>query len=466
MAITVNYEHGNTLKKLTVGGATYFLKDADLRTLVETFKTAVNYDVVTTFDATGADIATEKATADYIKEQIAGLQGAMHFMGVVTERTTGQSDLDAIAAFYAKLKATPAAGDVVLIKDNTKEYICTVGGATPSYEEIGDQVIYLTIAAAAATYVPLTRTIAGIDLNDDITADEMKTALDLKALSHKDEATGNITIVDKINNITVGKAGAYDVTGQTTVDVAQTYTTLDVTPAGTVAVTADKAAAVTYEKTTSATIAATAASDTAPANYTPAGTVSLPAANTSVTLASKKASLLEDAGTGYTMTNGSVTKAEDTVSKFVQKGVSFAVDETEEALTLAYVANTDTEFYKDAVTTAGAVTYVAPTLSGALPTFTEVTVASETGATASTTYDGSATFAGTGIVLSASLAYATTDGNVTQPTYTATFAGTEKKVTPAPATTTAVAQAGGKITVAEQDTAISYTTKTATVTVK
>ena len=31
MALSPVYENTNTLKKLTVGGATYFLKDADLR---------------------------------------------------------------------------------------------------------------------------------------------------------------------------------------------------------------------------------------------------------------------------------------------------------------------------------------------------------------------------------------------------------------------------------------------------
>ena len=54
---------------------------------------------------------------------------------------------------------------------------------------------------------------------------------------------------------------------------------------------------------------------------------------------------------------------------------------------------------------------------------------------------------------------------MTQPTYTAEFAGTSKSVTPTAATTAAVAQAGGKITVAEQDTAITHNTKKATVTV-
>lgn len=468
MALSPVYENTNTLKKLTVGGATYFLKDADLRKLVESFGSVVYKDVVTTFNEDGADIATEAATAAYIKEKIAGLQGAMHFVGVTGARTEGDTDLQVIEKFYTAKGVLPAAGDVILVSDNAKEYICSAAGATAAaatWEEVGDQTIYLTIAAAAATYTPMTRTIAGIDLKDDITAEEMKTALGLKALAYKDTASGSVDVIDTINNITVGKAGEYNVAGQTTVDVAQTFTALDVTPAGNVTVTAGTAAAATYQKTTAATISASDVGDGKSANYTPAGTVSLPSLTAGVTLQGVNVPTVTDAGTSYSLTPGSVSKAEDTASKFVKKGVSFAVDEGEEALTLSYVANTDTDFYSDALTATGAVDYTAPVLSGSLPTFGTQEVAAKTGATATAAYDGAATFTGTGTILGAALTYATDNAAVTQPTFTADFEGTSKSVTPTAATTAAVAQAGGKITVAEQDTAITHTTKKATVTV-
>ena len=468
MALSPVYENTNTLKKLTVGGATYFLKDADLRKLVESFGSVVYKDVVTTFNEDGADIATEAATAAYIKEKIAGLQGAMHFVGVTGVRAEGDTDLQVIEKFYIAKGVLPAAGDVILVGDNAKEYICSAAGATAAaatWEEIGDQTIYLTIAAAAATYTPMTRTIAGIDLKDDITAEEMKTALGLKALAYKDTASGSVDVIDTINNITVGKAGEYNVAGQTTVDVAQTFTALDVTPAGNVTVTAGTAAAATYQKTTAATISASDVGDGQSANYTPAGTVSLPSLTAGVTLQGVNVPTVTDAGTSYSLTPGSVSKAEDTASKFVKKGVSFSVDEGDEALTLSYVANTDSEFYSDALTATGAVDYTAPVLSGSLPTFGTQEVASKTGATATAAYDGAATFTGTGTILGAALTYVTDNAAVTQPTFTADFEGTSKSVTPTAATTAAVAQAGGKITVAEQDTAITHTTKKATVTV-
>lgn len=468
MALSPVYENTNTLKKLTVGGATYFLKDADLRKLVESFGSVVYKDVVTTFNEDGADIATEAATAAYIKEKIAGLQGAMHFVGVTGARTEGDTDLQVIEKFYTAKGVLPAAGDVILIGDNAKEYICSAAGATAAaatWEEVGDQTIYLTIAAAAATYTPMTRTIAGIDLKDDITTEEMKTALGLKALAYKDTASGSVDVIDTINNITVGKAGEYNVAGQTTVDVAQTFTALDVTPAGNITVNAGTAAAATYQKTTAATISASDVGEGQSANYTPAGTVALPSLTAGVTLQGVNVPTVTDAGTSYSLTPGSVSKAEDTASKFVKKGVSFAVDEGEEALTLSYVANTDSEFYSDALTATGAVDYTAPVLSGSLPTFGTQEVAAKTGATATAAYDGAATFTGTGTILGAALTYATDNAAVTQPTFTADFEGTSKSVTPTAATTAAVAQAGGKITVAEQDTAITHTTKKATVTV-
>ena len=468
MALSPVYENTNTLKKLTVGGATYFLKDADLRKLVESFGSVVYKDVVTTFNEDGADIATEAATAAYIKEKIAGLQGAMHFVGVTGARTEGDTDLQVIEKFYTAKGVLPAAGDVILVSDNAKEYICSAAGATAAaatWEEVGDQTIYLTIAAAAATYTPMTRTIAGIDLKDDITAEEMKTALGLKALAYKDTASGSVDVIDTINNITVGKAGEYNVAGQTTVDVAQTFTALDVTPAGNITVNAGTAAAATYQKTTAATISAADVGEGQTANYTPAGTVALPSLTAGVTLQGVNVPTVTDAGTSYSLTPGSVSKADDTASKFVKKGVSFAVDEGEEALTLSYVANTDSEFYSDALTATGAVDYTAPVLSGSLPTFGTQEVAAKTGATATAAYDGAATFTGTGTILGAALTYATDNAAVTQPTFTADFEGTSKSVTPTAATTAAVAQAGGKITVAEQDTAITHTTKKATVTV-
>lgn len=463
MALTPTYEHGTTMKKVNVNGSIYWLKDADLRELVESFGSVVYKDVVTTLTPTGANIATEKATADYIAEQIKGLEGAMHFRGVV-ERTGTQTDLEAIAAFYAAKSITPDAGDVVIMKDNGKEYIYD----GTAWEEIGDQNIYLTIAEAAATYTPLTRTIAGIDLQDDITVAELEasTALDLKALAHKASASGTVEVADDIDDIAVAKIDTYTVAGES-VAVPATYNALDVTPAGTVDVTQTTQAAATYQKVKDITVSAVAPSADATANYTPAGTITLPTYTASVTLSGTDVATVTDAGTAYTLSDGSVVKADDTKAKFVKKGVSFGINADDaEQLDLAYVSNTDETFYTDAVTAAGEITYTKQTISGALPTFGTQNVALTTGITATAVKDGDATFSGTGVVLGATNTFETADATVTQPVFSAGFTGTTKNVTPTVATTVDAQAPDGTITLVSETKAITLNKKTVTVTVE
>ena len=456
MAFTPTYEHNQTMTKLNVNGSIYWLKDADVRSLIATFGDAVLKNVDTTFTEDSVNLVTSAAIQEWVEDQISDLVGVMHFRGVITKQNE-ETDAEAIA----RVITDPTAGDVVVIQGNGKEYIYN-GSA---WEEVGDQNIYLTIATAAATYVPKTTTVAGIALDHNITVAELEaaTALNLKALAHKDSATGTVATVDSIDDITVAKAGEYAISGDT-VAVPQTWNAMDVTPAGSVTVTAGTAAAATYDKTSSATIAAGAVGQGQTANYTPAGTVTLPSITAAVTLGKEAVATVTDAGTAYTLSDGSVTKASDTTAKFVKKGVSFAMDTTDtEQLNLNYVATTDTEFYTDAVTAAGDITYTKQTLSGALPTFGSKDVAtSVTAATA--TYDGDASFSGTGTVISATLGYETANATVTQPTYTAEFSGTAKSVTPTTATTSD-ALANGTITVATETKSLTLNKTDKTVTV-
>ena len=464
MALSPSYTNTKTLKKLTLGSEVFWLKDADLRALVESFGSSVYKDVETTFNPEGANIATSKAIADYIAEKIGGIQGAMHFRGIVPRgEEPDTSDLDAIAAYYTDtLSEEPASGDVVIMQDNGKEYIY----AGTKWEEVGDQNIYLTKSAAASTYVPKSMTIAGVDMADNITAAELSgpSALNLKGLSHKDTAQGTVEVADTIDDITVGKAGTYTVTGDT-VAVPKTYNAIDVTPAGTVDVAAGTAVAASYEKTTGVTIAASAVGPEGTANYTPTGTVQLPSLTAGVTLQPTNVATVTDAGTEYSMTPGSVTKNSDTTAKFVKKGVKFEASD-DETLVLSYVDTSDTDFYTDAVTAAGNVNYTSPTLSGSLPTFGSQAVALTTGATATANYDGNATFTGTGVVIGANVAHETTAATVTQPTFTATFTGTTKNVTPTVASTENAQAPSGQVTVGTDTVAITLKKKSATVTVQ
>ena len=84
-----------------------------------------------------------------VKRDIQNLAGAMHFKGVIKDKTDQQSYEEAIAARYATLGETPVAGDVILFDDG-KEFICTappVDQTPAKWEEFGDQNSYATKAA-------------------------------------------------------------------------------------------------------------------------------------------------------------------------------------------------------------------------------------------------------------------------------------------------------------------------------
>ena len=91
------------------------------------------------------------------------------------------------------------------------------------------------------------------------------------------------------------------------------------------------------------------------------GEVSKPTAT--VTPATATVQEMKSAGTAYTITDGAVEKAADTKSEFATEGVIASVDEGTETLTFTAAGKSN------AVTAAGDVTYTAPKLSGALPTF-------------------------------------------------------------------------------------------------
>ena len=458
MALTPSYENSTTLKKLNVNGSIYWLKDNDLRKLVESFGQAVFKDVDTVVTENSVNLVTSGAVYDAIETAIADLPRAMHFRGVI-ERQTGETDVQAIA----RVITNPRDGDVVIMKDNGKEYIY----GDSKWNELGDEGIYLTKAEAASTYVPKTRTIAGIDLADDITVGELEasTALDLKALAHKASASGTVEVLDDIDNITVAKAGTYTVSGDT-IAVPKTYNALDVTPAGTVDLKPDTAAAATYQKTTSATISSSAVGEGQTANYVPSGNISLPTISAGVTLSGTNVATVTDAGTAYKLTDSDVVKAEDTKASFAKKSLKAVINGSDsEQLDLVWATASDEGFFADAVTAAGDISYTKPTLSGSLPTFGTQEVALKTGATASATYNGSATFSGTGTILGASLGYETDNANVTQPTFTADFTGTTKNVTPSVATSENAQAPSGTITVGTDSVAITAKKKTVTVTV-
>lgn len=99
----------------------------------------------------------------------------------------------------------------------------------------------------------------------------------------------------------------------------------------------------------------------------------------------------------------------------------------------------------NAVTAVGTITYTDPTLSGSLPTFGEQNVV-----TGITSASAAASFSGTGVMINATPSFTATNATMTQPTFTGSFSGTSKTVTPTIATTTQAAGTDGAVTVASE----------------
>jgi hypothetical protein len=151
-----------------------------------------------------------------------------------------------------------------------------------------------------------------------------------------------------------------------------------------------------------------------------------------------------------------MSQAADTTSAFATEGVVASIGTGAEAETLILVAAGTA----NAVTASGAVTYTDPVLSGSLPTF-----GSESVVSGITSASATASFSGTGVMINATPAYTATDATVTQPTFTGSFSGTSKSVTPSVATTVSAAGTDGKVTVASENITPAFTATEKTVTV-
>lgn len=170
--------YDNTSSELlatTVQGAIDEIDD-----VLDTLGSAATAEVATsaiTELSTDDSLVSAAQVATFVAAEIAGLEGAMHFVGVI-ERQTGETDAQAIA----RVVTSPEAGDVVVISDNALEYIYV--NSTVGWREVGDET----------SFVKKTTTIAGVDLQDNITKSEMLTALNVA-----DGAQVNVVETVKVN---------------------------------------------------------------------------------------------------------------------------------------------------------------------------------------------------------------------------------------------------------------------------
>lgn len=182
-------------------------------------------------------LTTAAQVENFVKASVANLTGAMHFKGIVPI----EGNLPAATDYKA--------GDVIL--KGTKEYVLNETGGVKSWVELGDEGLYVTKST----------TIAGIDLVDNITKEEL--------LSNLNVADG--AQVNKLEGVNVNgtKLNITNKEVDITVETGETNGTIKVNSAE-VAVAGLKSAA--YVETTAFDAAGTATDAIAAISGTTSGT--------------------------------------------------------------------------------------------------------------------------------------------------------------------------------------------------
>lgn len=305
----ITFADKSLLSKVKIGNDVYYLKDADLRAIVAQFGSAADQNVAASIGDGVSGVATAAQVYSYVNEKTANIAGAMHF---VSGNRAAQTD--------------PKAGDVVV--EGTKEYV--YDGTT--WVELGDEGLW----------VPQGRKIAGVNLEDDITVDELKSALSLAALAYAN--TASVTVEDYATSIT---GASYTPAGTITADVAAasanaTLTTADYTPAGSVTGTVIPTGSVALSKDASGDMQVSGTNATSAVTITPSTESVLKAVKT----AAVAPSFTEGAFTPGSFAKGSAVTA-------ATEGVVAAIDGTDKEMLVFTAAATDSVMDYDATYTPG-----------------------------------------------------------------------------------------------------------------
>lgn len=361
------------LSIFNVGGTDYNLKDAAATAKLEKLlgKQTLQELGAAAWKAVAANISdTDEGlpTAKDVKAYVDAQVGTIHNFDVVID-AAGTADGPSVTASADTMYKIYLVPDSNAEAGSYIEYITIKTGENYKWEAIG------STKTSLSGYVEKSQKIAGLTLNKDITVDELQTALGLKAFAYA--ATGTATVAAKtVSGVKATGTSTGSISGDIAYDETAITSTGKVTATGSVTGSAISGGSIAV--TLKDAEAATAASVTAEA-YKPAGsvtsnfvadadngvaiagTVSKPTAT--VTPATATVQEMKTSGTEYSITEGSVAKAADTKSDFATEGVTASVNEATETLTFAAAGTSK------AVTAAGDVTYTAPVLSGALPTF-------------------------------------------------------------------------------------------------
>ena len=364
------------LSIFNVGGENYNLKDAAATAKLKTLlgEQTVQELGAAAWKAVAANISGEGLVdASVVKAYVDSQVGQIHNFDVVVDANgtavNGPSVIasaDTMYKIYLVPSADAAAGGYI-------EYITIRSGAEGAYtydwEAIGNTRVSLS------GYVPTSTTIATLKLDHNITVAELQAALGLKAFAYAAKGTATVAAT-AVNGVKATGTSTGSLTGDVAYDKTAITSTGTVTIAGSVVGDAIKGGSVevTLKDADTATAATVTAEPYRPTGFVTSkfvadadngvaigGTVSKPTAT--VTPATATVQEMKTPGTAYSITAGSVEKGADTKSAFATEGIVASVDDASETLTFTAAGTSQ------AVTAAGAVTYTAPVLSGALPTF-------------------------------------------------------------------------------------------------
>ena len=325
------------LSKIKLNGVIYNLKDDRLATLLgehtlEALGAAAWQSVASTITEGVEGLAKATDVKAYVDSQV----GKVHNFDVIID-SAGTSSGPSVAASEDTMYRIYMVPDTGASAGTYVEWITIKNGDVYTWEKIGSTKTDLI------GYVSKDTTIATLKLDHNITADELSQALGLGTLAKKNSASGTVS-----GQVITGIKASGTTTGSLTGDLAYTSTnttsTGKFTPSGNVTVSKDSVNGVQVTGTVS----------------TPTVTVN----HTDVTVKSMKT-----AGTAYTITEGSVSKSEDSKGNFATSGVDAFMDSNEPETLIINTATT-----AKAVTASGNITYTAPQLSGELPTFEDATV--------------------------------------------------------------------------------------------
>ena len=175
----------NVLKFVKISGVDYALKDETLRALIAGMNPEITENsLLTAISGESAD-ADKLVTNEGIKNYVDAQVGAIHAFDYEVVTTLPTPSADTMFKIYLVAEAGVESGSYV-------EYITVRSGSEGAYtyamEKIG------TTAVDLDEYLQESATVAGVSFGatQAISSADLSTALDLKALAHKDNATGTV----------------------------------------------------------------------------------------------------------------------------------------------------------------------------------------------------------------------------------------------------------------------------------